>query len=507
MEAKERIMIDSYNYDDRRISSSLEQAMIDIRSIMDNSFDLQINTIKAAGVGCALVCLENMTSTHEAENLIFTPLSTLKPEKPLTKQELMAYIQEHTLVGFDREKILTYGELIRHIMSGFVCVLLDGNDCGIILGVQGYDRRGVGEPDTEINVMGALDGFTETIRVNVTLIRRRIKTPLVKFEMSQLGEKSSTDIVVCYRKDKAPQKLIEHVKKSLSQIKIDSILTTGCVNAFLEGRPLSIFSSVTTTQRPDVLCSKINEGRVAVFVDGNPNVLIVPALFVESFQTVDDYASRPFYGTYIRWLKYIAFFMATVLPGLYVAIVTFHPEMFNQSLLLNLVSSKELTPYSLTVEAIIITLLYEIMREAGIRLPKAVGSAVGIVGGLVIGDAAVQSGLISAPLLIILGLTATSSFVISSLNQQTSILRIVYILAGGFFGIYGIALVGGAVLFNICAMENYGVPYTAPLSPFTPRSMRDVLIRIGFKRMQKFDADVESMNGVVSYGRRHKGDE
>lgn len=492
-------MIDAYSYEDKPICDNLSQTMIDIRSIMGNSFDLQINTIKVTGVDCALVCLENMTSTHEAENLIFGPLSSLKLPQSYSKQEIMAYIQEHTLVGFDREMILTYGELIRHIMSGFACVLLDGNACGIILGVQGYDRRGVGEPDTEINVLGAQDGFTETIRVNVTLIRRRLKTPLVMFEMSQLGEKSSTDIVVCYRKDKAPKKLIDHVKKSLSGIKIDSILTTGCVNAFLEGKPLSVFSTVTSTQRPDVLCSKINEGRVAVFVDGNPNVLIVPSLFVESFQTVDDYASRPFYGTYIRWLKYFAFLLATVLPGLYVAIVTFHPEMFNQSLLLNLVSSKELTPYSLTVEAIIITLLYEIMREAGIRLPKAVGSAVGIVGGLVIGDAAVTSGLISAPLLIVLGLTATSSFVIPALNQQTSVLRIIYIIAGGTLGIYGIALVGGALLLNICAMQSYGVPYTAPLSPFTPRSMRDVLIRIGFKKMQKFEADVETMNGVVKY--------
>ncbi len=497
--------IDGYNFKDENISDNLVQAQIDIRSILDNTFELLINTIKVAEVECAIVSLEAMVSTHVSENLIFEPLSRLKLPEGVSKEYVFEYIQEHTLVGFDRTKILTYGELVRFIMSGFACLILDGTGAGIVLGVQGFERRGVSEPETEVNIYGALDGFTETIRVNVSLIRRRLKTPLAKFEIFQLGENSCTDIVVCYRKDKAPQSLINHVKKSLKKIKIDSVLTTGSLNAFLEGRPISLFSSVSTTQRPDVLCSKINEGRVAVFVDGNPNALIVPTLFVENFQTVDDYASRPFYGTYIRWIKYIAFFLATILPGLYVAIVTFHPEMFNQSLLLNLVSSKELTPYSLTVEALIITILYEIMREAGIRLPKAVGSAIGIVGGLIIGDAAVTSGLISAPLLIVLGLTATSSFVVSTLNQQTSILRLLYIIAGGTLGVYGIALIGGLVMFNICAMESYGVPFTAPLSPFTLRAMRDVLVRAGFKKLQKYEADVESLNGVIKYNSKAEG--
>ena len=180
------------------------------------------------------------------------------------------------------------------------------------------------------------------------------------------------------------------------------------------------------------------------------------------------------------------------------SIVNFHPEMFTQTLF-NLISAKEMTPYSLMIEALIITILYEIMREAGIRLPKVVGAAIGIVGGLVIGDAAVSSGLISAPLLIVLGLTATSSFVISGLNQQTSILRIIFIIAGGYLGLYGIALVTTILIFNICSMETYGVQYMAPISPFTPKAMKDVLIRIGFKKLLKDNIRVENLNGVTTY--------
>ena len=244
---------------------------------------------------------------------------------------------------------------------------------------------------------------------------------------------------------------------------------------------MSIFSGVSVTQRPDVLCAKVNEGRVGILIDGTPFALVMPTLFSEHFQTLDDYANRPFFTTYIRWIKYISFFLATALPGGYVAVATFHPEMFTPALLIDLSSALEITPFSLFAETLIIVILFEIIREAGIRLPKVVGAAVSIVGGLVIGDAAVSSGLISTPLLIIVGITATSAFTIPELSQQLAIIRIALIIAGGLLGLYGIAIVFAIILLNICSMENFGVPYTAPVSPFSKKSMKDILIRLGFK--------------------------
>lgn len=491
--------LDATNYSDAQIPPDLTQSLIDIRSIMSNSSDLMINTITISGHNSALICCEGMVSTGTSTELIFHPLMNLKLPENSKPDEVFEYIQKYGLLTFDRSTIITYGQLTHFIMSGFVAVLVSGVPGAIVLGVQGYDKRGISEPTTEVNVLGAQDGFIETIRSNMSLIRRRMKTPLLKFELFQMGEKSNTDVCLVYMTDKAPKKLIDEVKNSLNKASLEIILSSGYIAPFLEGRPLSIFSGVSTTQRPDVLCAKVSEGRVGLLIDGTPFALVVPSLFIENFQTVDDYSNRPFYGTYIRWLKYFAFFLAVALPGVYVAIVNFHPEMFTHSLLLNLISSKLMTPYSLTVEALIITLLYEIMREAGIRLPKVVGPAIGIVGGLVIGDAAVSSGLISAPLLIVLGLTASASFVISGLNQQTSILRIVYILAGGLAGLYGIAIVTALLIFNICDMETYGVQYMAPLSPFTPRAMRDVLIRIGFKKLRHESVKVSDLNGVTRY--------
>ncbi len=217
---------------------------------------------------------------------------------------------------------------------------------------------------------------------------------------------------------------------------------------------------------------------------------------MEAFRTVDDYTSRGFYVTYIRWIKYLSFFLAVALPGIYVAISSYHPEMLSHRLLLNLVAAQEATPYSVTAEAMIITVMYEIMREAGIRLPKAVGGAVSIVGALIIGDAAVTSSLISAPLLIIIGLTATASFVIPSLNQQTSVLRFVYIVVGGMFGLYGISIITIALIASTCALNSFTVPYTAPVSPVTPKALRDVFARSSFKRLQKTKGRVENLNGV-----------
>ena len=323
-----------------------------------------------------------------------------------------------------------------------------------------------------------------------------MKTPKLRFDMQQIGKDSKTDVCVAYITDKTPQAVIDKVKENLNKIDLDTVLTSGYIEPFLQGKHKSIFSNVISTDRPDTFCAKLNEGRVGILIDGVPFALICPSLFIENFQTIDDYVYKPFYTTYIRWIKYIAFFLAIALPGICVAIATNHPEILTHKFLMNLAASEEVTPYSFFFEAFIITIMYEIMREAGIRLPKAVGGAVSIVGALIIGDAAVSSSLVSAPLLIIIGLTATASFVIPNLNSQTSIMRMVFILAGGFAGLFGITLCFAFMVVNISALESYGVPYNAPLSPVTFKAMRDVVSRPSFKKLGKSKTVVEDLNGT-----------
>ena len=317
----------------------------------------------------------------------------------------------------------------------------------------------------------------------------------MRFELVTSGKLSNTELCMVYIEGRTPEKLRKEVKKRLEQIKLPLILTSGSISPFVSPNSGSFFSGASTTERPDVLIAKINEGRIGILIDGVPYAVVCPTLFIENFQTVDDYEDKPYFACYQRWIRYICFFIASYLPGLYVASAVFHPAVLSRVLLLSLIASEENTPYPLIAEMLIVIVMFEILREAGLRLPKAVGGAVSIVGGLVIGDAAVSSGLISAPLLIIIGITATSSFVLPSLNPQTTILRIAGVALGGTLGFFGIAVMIVITLVNACATDCFAVPYVSPISPFTFKALRDVITRVGFKRMERQNVLIEELNG------------
>lgn len=473
------------NYENIKIDPSIDRSLLDLRSIMGNTMDLNIMEVQVSSHRCAVVTIENMTSTEAMAQLLFRPLTSLSLPEGSKPQDIFDFLTKQSLMSSDRQTCYSYGDAVTQLFSGFALVLVDGIGSGQLYGIQGYDKRSIDEPTSDLDVMGGRDGFIEVIRTNVSLIRRRLKTPCLRFELMKAGEKSKTDICIAYMADRCSPKLVESVRKRLGSIKLETVFSSGYVMPYLTGSSKSIFTDVQVTDRPDAFAAKLCEGKVGVLIDGTPFTLLIPGFFIENFNTMDDYAYRPYYAMYIRAIKYLSFILAVMLPGLYVALATFHSETFSYKLLLDLVVSEESTPYPLVFEVVIITLMYEILREAGIRLPKTVGGAVSIVGGLIIGDAAVGSGLISAPILIIIGLTATSSFVIPGLNQQTSILRLVMIIAGGIAGLYGISLVTAAVVANACMLSESGIPYTAPVSPFDKRGFKDILMRAGFKKLEK----------------------
>lgn len=487
------MLLDENNYAEMKILPSLEENLKNIRNIMGKSMDLQINEVTVTGHKCALICCEGMLSTRTITQLVLHPLFELTLPEGSTPDELKEHIDGKMLLSTDRPKPTDYGEMIRLFMSGFAILLIDGAEGALAFGVQGYDKRGISEPSGENNLKGSHEGFTEVIRTNISLIRRRMKTPTVRFDMSQLGSKSDTDICLVYMTDRVSKKMLHEVIKRLGKIELETILTSGYVQPFLEGKSTELFQSVGTTERPDVLCSKILEGRIGLLIDGTPFALIIPYLFVENFQTVDDYASKPYYATFLRWIRYIAFFVSVLLPGAYVGIALYHPEFLNGRLLLSLASEEAGAPLPLAAEAFIMLILYELIREAGLRLPKGVGGTVGIVGGLIIGDTAVSSGLVSTPLLLAVALSVTASFVIPSLNESTTALRLVFLAAGALGGLYGIALALAAAMSNLNAADNYGIPETAPVSPFSASAMGDVAIRLPFPKMQSRNFDINKL--------------
>ncbi|MGN0621878.1 MAG: spore germination protein [Porcipelethomonas sp.] len=463
-----------------------------IKEISQESSDILINRIEICGIRSALICCEGMLSTSTITELILHPLTNIKLDNP-SPETLFSHIENRLLLSIDRTEASDYSSFFRLLNSGFAMFTADGCNRILAFGVQGYDKRGVDEPSGENNITGAHEGFVEVIRTNMSLIRRRLKSPDLVQKLFVKGDKSQTDMCICYMQDRVPPSLIERVMDSIDRIQLESVLSTGYVQPFLEQRGKRIFSSVGTTERPDVLCSRLIEGRIAILVDGTPFAMIIPKLVSDNFQTVDDYNCKPYFAVFARWIKYAAFFIAVLLPSLYAAVAMHHPELLNSTLLLILAESEANAPFSIVTELIGVLLMYEIIKEAGLRLPKAVGGAVSIVGGLIIGDAAVSSGLISTPLLTVAALSVISGFVIPELSRSITILRIVFIVCGGIWGLFGISIAASVVLFNMCATEDYGYPYTAPVSPFNLKAMRDVAVRAGFRKMQKDNFTVEEL--------------
>lgn len=479
---------------DKKLSSSLEENVINLRTVMSNSSDLTIKHAKAGGHTICIIFCEGMASTETMADLIFRPINSLEKEMPL--DELAKNLEEGLLLAGEQKQSDTYEDLCLDIMSGFVTILVDGIDRGISVGVQGYASRSVEQPLTHNNVRGSRDGFVEVVRTNISLVRRRMKSPDLVFKMMQLGDMSNTDVCLCYIKGAADKKLIKEVEKRLKAIPLNTIIECGYIQSFLENPGNQLFSEIGTTERPDTFTSKLHEGKIGILVDGSPFALYVPKLFMENFNVIDDYTGRPIYTAVIRIIRYMALIIATVTSGFYVALANFNPELFPEALLLNLATSIQDTPYPLLAECLVIHIFYEIMREAGLRIPTNIGHAVSIVGGLVIGDIVVSAGLVGAPMVLMVAVSAITSFVVPDLYDSIVVLRFAYIIVGGIWGLFGITVLSALVTIKLCSQESYGVPHTSPVSPFSPKAMRDFILRRDWKILSKSDYHVQDLAGV-----------
>ena len=478
----------------QKLSSVLEENVINLRTLMSNSSDLTVKHARAGGHPICIAFCEGMASTETMADLIFRPINSIQNEMPL--EQLVKTLEEGLLVAGEQKQADTYDDLCMDIMSGFVTILVEGLDHGLSIGVQGYAARSVQEPSTHSNVRSSRDGFVEVVRTNVSLIRRRMKNTDLVFRMMQLGDMSNTDVCMCYIKSIADKKLVKAVEERLKSIPLNTVLEGSYIQPFLEDAGDVLFSEVGVTERPDVFTSKLHEGKIGILVDGTPFALFVPKLFMENFTVMDDYTGRPVFTALIRTIRYLAVIIATVIAGLYVALANFNPELFPEPLLLNLVTGIQETPYPLLAECLIIHVFYETMREAGLRIPSNIGHAVSIVGGLVIGDIVVSAGLIGAPMVLIVAVSGITAFVVPDIYDSIAVLRFAYIIAGGIWGLYGITVLSALVVIVLCSQENYGVPQTAPLSPFSPKAMRDFILRRSWRKLAQRDYRVQDLAGV-----------
>lgn len=477
------------------LNSSLNINLNNLKNTFQNSADLNVHEMSLSNINAAVITIEGMVNKDILALGVIKPL--FKFNFTGTPKECFDNIKSKILYTAELVDIKTVEMLEKFIMSGFAVIAIDGYNEMIAIGIQGFSFRSVSEPESDVVQRGSKEGFVEALRINMSLIRRRIKNPKLKFETMTVGKVSKTDICLCYLTDAASKKILNKLRQRISKIDLNTVLASGYLVPFLEERgDFSFFSGVGVSERPDTVCGKISEGRIAILVDGAPSALIVPYLFVEYFQTLDDYSNRAYFATFTRWLKYIAFFISFLLPGIYVALGTFHPEMFPTLLLNKIAGSIGNTPLSLMAETILIHFVYEIMREAGLRMPQPLGYAVSIVGGLVVGETAVNSGLIGAPTLMVVAITAICSYVIPNLYAPSAILRLIFTLGGGILGIWGVSLLFCMVLVNICGKNSFDIPYTSPVSPFSAVAMRDVIVRAGWKILSKKTEKVQNLPGV-----------
>lgn len=365
-------------------------------------------------------------------------------------------------------------EAERKLLSGSAVLMYSASDCyALSVGTKNEEGRSPSEPDTENVIRGPHEGFTENGESNAMLIRRRLHTPELKKLSFTVGTKSKTDVAVMYIEGVANEKLIAELVRRIESIRLDAVTDSGSVEICIQDGRYALFPTVGNSERPDKVAAKLTEGRAAVIVDGSPVVLTVPYLFCEAFQVTEDYAKSMWYASFIRILRCVAMAISVWLPALFTAILTHHEYMVNEPTLSIIKESRKELSFSIFSEVIVVFLLFELVREVGLRMPKAVGSAVGLVGALLLGDSAIEAGIASSSVMIIVALSALCNFIVPPYMHPSVIYRFVMIVLSGLFGLYGFfvgMMLGAAAL---AAKSSFGVPYLSPIAPISPEGMRD----------------------------------
>ncbi|WP_436239552.1 spore germination protein [Paenibacillus sp. LjRoot153] len=463
------------------ISKSLETNESNIRHIFKNCYDIVFRQIQIFGkIQVLFVYLDGLVDTKSLDSNLLKPWMLESPPPGLEELNPVDWILEQQLVSIAKTKTTkTMDDIVQGILSASVVILSEGIDQAVIADLAGFEKRAIEEPTGETTLHGPREGFTETISVNTTLLRRKIHSPKLKMESMTVGNLSKTTIVIAYIEGIALESIIDEVRKRIGQIEIDTVLSGNFIEEFIEDHPFTLFPQVQNTERPDIVAACLAERKVAIFIDGTPFVLIVPCTLWNAFQSADDYYERFIYATLIRWLRMLLIITSTFLPSIYVAITTFHPQLLPTNFLLSITSAREGVPFPAVVEALLMEFLFEGLREAGIRMPRPVGSAVSIVGALVIGQAAVQAGIVSAPMVIVVSLTGIASLITPrySMGMPFRMLRFPMLICSGVLGLYGVTMASVFLLIHLTNLESFGIPYLSPIAPLTKTELKDVLIR------------------------------
>ncbi|SFE48028.1 spore germination protein KA [Lentibacillus persicus] len=471
--------------DTKQISSKLDDNLSYIQQKLNHPSDLQKMYLKDGKA--LLVYLETLSDQDKVNEKVILPLSKMDNNQIQIKN-MESTGKQHTDLH----------EGIKQLLKGHALLFIKGTPELYTFNATAIHNRSVDEPANEKVVRGSHEGFVENIIININLIRKRIESTDLAVRYYKVGERSNTNVGVLFMQSLADPEVVKKLDERLKWITSDTIISPGYVEEFIEDTPSSPFPQMLNTERPDGVMSDLMEGRVAVMVEGSPTALILPVTLMAFYQTPDDYNGRWIAGSYLRMIRLLSFFLAVTLPAFYTAIIAFHFEFIPNDLVLPIKASIDDIAYPPILEALVMVITIELIREAGVRLPTPVGQTIGIVGGLIIGDAVVRAGLISNVMIVIIATTAIASFVVPSNEMSTTVRILIYpmILSAALLGFVGITFASMIILIHLCKLESFGTPYFSPWAPLKWNELKDTFIRVPVWKMNQrpSDTQVEELN-------------
>lgn len=484
------------NIEDSLLDTDFSKNIADIQNVFRQAPDLVIRRfqMKGDGLEAALIYLSGLTDKQLIQNHVLNPLMNhvfdTNKELPITLGQIKI--------------IHTRSQIENAIFGGDSVLLIQGRTTAHQLDTKGWPQRNVEDAHNEIALKGAHQGFIETGSQNIAMIRRYIPHRELMIKELSIGVRSKTKISILYLKDVASDDVLKELEARIQDITVDSVASNGELIEFIEDNPYSPFPQFILTERPDLAVSHILQGRFVTVMDHSPNVLIAPTNFISFFQGVDDYSTRWLVASFIRVLRFIAFMVALFLPASYVAFISFNFEVIPVELYLSIAESRTRVPFSPVMEALLMEITLETMREGALRLPTPIGQTVGIVGGIVIGQAAVQAGIVSNIMIIVVAVTAISSFIIPNYDMGSAVrlIRFPMMLSAALFGIVGLVIGWMILIGHLITLESLGTPYGTPLAPFRFADMKDTFVRFPLWAIRKRTKGARAIQSIRQ-GKNH----
>ncbi|WP_421535725.1 spore germination protein [Priestia sp. D3YE.R1] len=464
-------------YDD--VNKNIERLLNELGNSSDVSFRMvespYQNTLKAA-----VIHLDGLADENIINENIMTPLIQWFKEsnQVVTVEKIEEQIPQILTVSQLTIKE-NWHEFVSAVLTGDTVILMNGSSKIFTGNTKKLQSRAVTEPTSQTVVRGPKDSFTENLRTNTSLIRARIQDSNLRLDSMKIGSVTHTDIGIMYIQGNADERIVEEIKERLKEIKVDGVLESNYIEEFIRDDRTTIFPLLLNTERPDAVVGNLLEGRIAIIVQGTPFVLIAPAIFSQFFQSPEDYYQNYYISSFLRILRFSSFFLSMYASAIYLALITHHQGLIPNTLMVSLMAQRERVPFPAIVEMLVMELAFEMLREAGIRMPRAIGPAVSIVGALILGQAAVEAGFVSAAVVIIVAISAISNFTLPSTSIVNAArgFRFILIIVSAFIGLYGILLMTLCICLHISSLRSFGIPYFSPFAPFDFKEQKDALAR------------------------------